>query len=359
MSSKSSELQNKKNRLGRGLGSLLGGATIQNSVEEIKPNKSEGASREEVKSENTSEKKNDQNNNKIASAVAMTNQVTLAQQVVAAPIPPESRIWKIPVDKLNPNEFQPRQQFNKETLKELSDSIREKGILQPIVARKHQGGSLEIISGERRWRAAQAAGLHEVPVIIKNVSDQDSLELAIIENIQREDLNPIDEAEAYQRLAEEFKLTQQQVADKVGKERATVANSLRLLSLPLQIRELLSKQELSVGHAKVLLSINDSKTQNQLAKKVIVDKLSVRALEKTIQGLLKDNKLTDEDNKSEAEDKNTRLAEAVGLELQRLIGTKVNIDYNKGKGKITLTYYSDEEFNDITERIKKAWQKHQ
>lgn len=278
----------KKGRLGRGLGSLLGGAPPPDkeiaAPAEQKPIKSEtkstglppvGASAMSqpiVKSPSS-----------VTPVMAETPKAMNAQAVV----PPESRIWKIAVEKLHPNEYQPRQKFNKDTLKELASSIKDKGILQPIVARKHASGALEIISGERRWRAAQMAGLQEVPVIIRTVDDQDSLELAIIENIQREDLNPVDEAEAYQRLAQEFKLTQQQIAEKVGKERATVANALRLLSLSDPVREMLVNQEISVGHCKVLLSIDNPKTQSDLAKKTIKEQLSVRALEKLVAKTLK------------------------------------------------------------------------
>lgn len=359
MSDKAQDTQAKKNKgLGRGLNSLLGANLAAAAAnEETVEKKQQPVSIAQV-ANSASMGAQIQNNNlqKPAGATANSQTAPASTPPVQPAIPPEARIWKIAVDKLNPNEFQPRQQFNKDTLNELAASIKDKGILQPIVARRHLNGTLEIISGERRWRAAQMAGLHEVPVIIKSVNDQDSLELAIIENIQREDLNPIDEAEAYQRLADEFKLTQQQIADKVSKDRATVANSLRLLSLPSSVREMLSKQDISVGHAKVLLSIQDPKTQLQLAKKIIAGKLSVRAIEKIVQGMIKDN--TDSPDEIDAKEKTkARLAEAAALELQRLVGTKVNIDYNLGKGKITLAFYSDEEFNDIVEKMKKAWQK--
>lgn len=362
MSDKHQEGQNKKNRLGRGLGSLLGASLTQDNapaahLEKPTPQKNEKVDVAQKQQATATQPLPAVHVQQASSQVSANTQTQQPVQVTNQ-IPPESRIWKIAVDKLHPNEYQPRQKFIKETISELAASIKEKGILSPIVARRHLSGALEIISGERRWRAAQVAGLHEVPVIIKNVNDQDSLELAIIENVQREDLNPIDEAEAYQRLVDEFKLTQQQVAEKVGKERATVANALRLLSLPLQIREMLGQQEISTGHAKVLLSIQDPKTQTQLAKKVATEKVSVRGLEKLVQQVLKNNSLDDKEDKLDDKEKNKqRLAEAVGLELQRLIGTKVNVDYNSGKGKITLAFYSDDEFNEMTEKIKKAWQK--
>jgi ParB family chromosome partitioning protein len=368
MSDKSQDTQNKKGRLGRGLNSLLGNSLTSTTdvvVEKQQPPQS--LTQQQKPNITIVEQKpniqitagaaaNSTTVNPLAPQVSSTSINPTVSGPAAASVPPEARVWKIAVDKLNPNEYQPRQKFNKDTLAELAASIKDKGILQPIIARRHLNGTLEIISGERRWRAAQIAGLHEVPVLIKSVNDQDSLELAIIENIQREDLNPIDEAEAYQRLADEFKLTQQQIAEKVSKERATVANSMRLLSLPSSVREMLSQQEITVGHAKVLLSVSDPKTQHQLAKKVLANKLSVRALEKILQGMQKEPNESI-DNLDSKEKTKVRLAEAAALELQRLVGTKVGIDYNMGKGKITLAFYSDEEFNDIVEKLKKTWQK--
>jgi ParB family chromosome partitioning protein len=342
----------KKGRLGRGLNSLLGGATSAAKPVETSSPKSDATivstqamPQETIQNTSTTEAK-------------PVNPAPVATPVASA-VPPEARIWKIAVEKLHPNEYQPRQKFNKDSLKELSNSIKDKGILQPIVARRHASGALEIISGERRWRAAQMAGLQDVPVIIRTVNDQDSLELAIIENIQREDLNPIDEAEAYQRLAQEFKLTQQQIAEKVGKERATVANSMRLLLLADPVREMLVNQEISVGHCKVLLSIENPKTQAEVARKATKEQLSVRALEKVINKVQKGLSIDDEDSqkidpKSAIKDK---LIKNLGEELQKLLGTKVAIEYNDGKGRVLLSFYSDAEFNQLTDKLKSAWQK--
>lgn len=347
MAEKATELQ-KKGRLGRGLGSLLGGSPPPTNST---PAPTVATPPSAIQKESPASSASPQ---KIASTEERINTATSQ----ASSVPPEARIWKIAVEKLHPNEFQPRQKFNKETLKELSSSIKDKGILQPIVARRHASGALEIISGERRWRAAQMAGLQEVPVIIRTVSDQDSLELAIIENIQREDLNPIDEAEAYQRLAQEFKLTQQQIAEKVGKDRATVANALRLLLLSDPVRAMLVNQDLSVGHCKVLLSIDNPKTQTDLAKKSIKDQLSVRALEKLVSRAIKGE---DIDVEELTEDPKTalklKLVKSLSEELQKIMGTKVAIDYAGGKGKLTLSFYSDDEFNEITEKLKHAWKK--
>lgn len=322
----------KKPRLGRGLGSLLGGAIDGTVVSETPKPQAQVSAPTAVQPKNQ----------EVARAVTQANQ---NQQ--PANIPPEARIWKIAVDKLHPNEYQPRMKFNKETIQELAESIKQKGILQPIVARRHATGSLEIISGERRWRAAQASGLHEVPVILKSVSDQESLELAIIENIQREDLNPIDEAEAYRRLAADFSLTQQQIAEKVGKDRATVANAMRLLNLPKDIQELVSAGDLSVGHAKTLLSVIEPAKQKELALEAVKKKLSVRALEKIVANTSDSTINIDSINSSRADLHIKPLEE----ELQKKLGTKVTIDYKEGKGKLSIHYYSNDALNEIIEKL--------
>lgn len=324
----------KKPRLGRGLGSLLGSALDSTTVapEAPKPTTQAIAGPAVVQSKNQEASKT-------------TLQTTQNQQQPG--IPPEARIWKIAVDKLHPNEYQPRMKFNRETIQELAESIKQKGILQPIVARRHATGALEIISGERRWRAAQAAGLHEVPVILKSVSDQESLELAIIENIQREDLNPIDEADAYRRLAADFSLTQQQIAEKVGKDRATVANAMRLLNLPKDIQELVSAGDLSVGHAKTLLSVTEPTVQKEMALEAIKKKLSVRALEKMVANTISKSVNIDNTNGPRADIHIKSLEE----DLQKKLGTKVTIDYKEGKGKLSIHFYSNDALSEIVEKI--------
>lgn len=328
MSDLSSESQNKKQRLGRGLGSLLGGQpegglhTATTSTQEVdKP--------------------------------ALTTTGATAQ------VPPESRIWKVAVDKIKPGVYQPRSHFDKDKLQELSQSIKENGILQPLVLRKSPNGSYEIIAGERRWRAAQMAGQHEVPAIIKNMDDKTTLQMSLIENIQREDLNPIEEAEAYSRLMEEFSLTQQQVAEKVGKERATVANSLRLLGLAPAVREMLVKKEISQGHAKVLLAVTDSQRQTELARRAVKANLSVRKLEKLVSSKKEKASFEEFSPAGVLSDDNikSRLVSGLSEELQKTLGTKVTIDYSDSKGKISVHFYSDDELSDIVEKIKEAWQK--
>ncbi|MBX2995574.1 MAG: ParB/RepB/Spo0J family partition protein [Bdellovibrionaceae bacterium] len=324
MSELSNDSSNKKKPLGRGLGSLLGGPAPSSPVLERTP----------------------------APAAAKPQMSTPAP---APTISPEARIWQVSVDKLRPSAYQPRGVFEKDKLQELSTSIKASGILQPIVARKLPNGSFEIIAGERRWRAAQMAGLHEVPVILKTLGDRETLEMALVENIQREDLNPIEEADAYQRLAQEFNLTQQQVAEKVGKDRATVANAIRLLQLPEQVRDMVTRQEISVGHAKVLLSLQSPSEMTKWAKKAAGEALTVRKLEKAVQETLAPKKAAasslDTTNVTE------RLISGLSDELQKLLGTKVNIDYQNSKGKISIHFYSDDELSQLIDKVREGCRK--
>lgn len=320
MSELINENSNKKKSLGRGLGSLLGpaqGAAISQAIAE----------------------------NKTTSAPKTAPAPT---QTPAANIPPESRVWTVGVDKLKPSAFQPRNYFDKAALDELAASIKTSGILQPIVVRKSKPeGSFEIVAGERRWRASQIAGLHEVPVIIKNFDDKQTLELALIENLQREDLNPIEEAEAYQRLAQEFNLTQQQVAERVGKERATVANSMRLLSLPNEIQDKVKEKKISVGHAKLLMGVTDPKQARSLALQVENLGLSVRALEMMLKkGPSQETKSIDAQGRHLES-----LVKSLQEKIQKSLGTKATIDYDKGKGKLSVYFYSDEELNAIADKL--------
>jgi ParB family chromosome partitioning protein len=260
------------------------------------------------------------------------------------------------IAKLKANPRQPRQAFAGEALKELSASIKEKGILQPIVARPLLDGQFEIIAGERRWRAAQAAGLHEVPVILKSTPDQEALELALIENIQRENLNPMEEAEAFNHLLQTYALTQQQLADKIGKDRATVANTLRLLSLGKPTRDLVASGQLSMGHAKVLLAVTDQAQQKQLADRVTSKKWSVRELEREVAQILKP-KNTAVTGSALDGDVSQKFMAGLSEELQKIIGTKVSMDYDKVRGRISIQFYSDDELNGIVERLKDSWRK--
>ena len=245
--------------------------------------------------------------------------------------------------KLNP--YQPRKEFSKETIKELAISIKEKGLIQPIVVRRLATGEYELIAGERRLRATKALKIEEIPALIKEVADQDSLELSLIENIQRESLNPIDEAEAYQMLMEKFNLTQERISQMIGKARTTVANVLRLLKLPPDIQEELKKGALSFAHARTLLEIEDPHLQRDVFKNVVSNSLSVRELESLIrQKLPKKFK-----RKSHAVEKDPYKAE-LEEKLKHHLGTKARIVNHKKRGKIEIEYYS---FSDL-ERILKV-----
>lgn len=336
MSDLINDSSNKKSRLGRGLGSLLGG-----SGQGLDTSFSSPTATPAPPANTTSGTVN-----------AATKTVAPALSTAANTLPPEARIWQVSIDKLIPGNFQPRTHFEKSKLEELASSIRQNGILQPIVAKRKTDGKFEIIAGERRWRAAQIAGLHQVPVILKTIGNQATLELALIENIQREDLNPIEEAEAYHRLVEEFSLTQQQVADKVGKERATVANSLRLLNLTEPARKLLVEGKISQGHAKVLLALANPADQMKWAKAVSEDNLSVRQLEKMV---AKANDASTKKSVAPNDIGNVtqRLIAGLSEELQKSLGTKVSIDYNNSHGKISIHFYSDEELTGLVERLKK------
>ena len=316
-------------KLGRGIGSLLGGAGAEYSSQELSIDVKEASPARPLASSQTS----------------------------VAPIEPEKRVWSISIDKLVPGQYQPRKRFEKTALEELAQSIKENGILQPIVVRKRSAGGYEIVAGERRWRAAQLAGLHEVPALIREYSDKEALQLALIENVQREDLDPIEEAESYQRLMQEFSYSQAQVAEKVGKERSTVANAIRLIALPNEIKDMLSEKQISIGHAKVLLAEANKQEQIKLAKTCIEKGLSVRALET----ILKKNTaaLQSGDGKTASgatadpmkQDLSQRLAVELAEQLQKSLGTKVQINYKAGKGDLTIHFYSDEQLNTIYEKI--------
>lgn len=339
-SSQNQNQTNKKARLGRGLGSLLGGGM------DINDSPSTHAAGAAVPLSVPTQD----------SPPSVTIQAT--PMVVTQKIDEHAQIWQVPIDRLEPNTQQPRQYFAPEALRDLTASIKEQGILQPIVARRKDERTFEIIAGERRWRAAQLAGLHEVPVILKKVDEQNSLELAIIENIQRQDLNVLEEAEAYDRLIQDYDLTQQQVADKVGKERATVANALRLLALPGELKELVKTSALSAGHAKAILAIEDPREQVKIGKRVAVEKLSVRATEQLVAQSKRFAELNSKGGPSGLNlDVSKRLVTGLASELQKLIGTKVTIDYADSKGKLSIHFYSDEELNDITDKLRNAWQK--
>lgn len=248
------------------------------------------------------------------------------------------------VTQIRPCALQPRKDFSAESLRELADSIQEQGIVQPLIVRP-QGNNFELIAGERRWRAAQIAGLNEVPVIVREADDRAVLEMALIENLQRENLNAIEEALGYAQLVSQFQLTQELVATKVGKSRAVVANALRLLKLPSELQGFIREGRLSVGHAKVILGLTDEKQQRATAERVIKEALNVRQTE----GLIA--KLQSRDG-ARARSARTPLAtdaHVTNLEnkIRERLGTKVQLRYALGKGSLEVSFYSDAELERI------------
>jgi len=294
-----------KPALGRGLGALLGGSPI------AKP---------------------------AAPASSATPLSTAASD-------PHERIQRVSLDRIHPCPFQPRKDFSAEALRELADSIKEQGIVQPLVVRE-RNGHLELIAGERRWRAAQLLGLPEVPVILREADDRAVLELALIENLQRENLNAIEEAQGYAQLIGQFALKQDEVGTKVGKSRAAVANALRLLKLSPAIQIDIREGRLSVGHAKVILGLSSEKQQNFAAERILKEGLNVRQTEELVarlqarvSGVGKPSSITPLTKDAHVADLENRLRER--------LGTKVRLRYSQGKGALEITFFSDEELEGI------------
>lgn len=294
----------KRNGLGKGLDSLI-------------PNKTEKT----VKTEKKPEQKNEESQNSSGEILVKINQV-------------------------EPNREQPRKEFDEDSLMELADSIKQFGILQPLLVQKRKD-YYEIIAGERRWRAAKIAGIKEVPIIIRDYTDQEIVEISLIENIQRENLNPIEEAMAYKRLLEEFHLKQDEVAERVSKSRTAVTNSMRLLKLSPRVQQMIVDDMISTGHARALLAIDDEEQQYQLANRIFDEKLSVRETEKLVKAL-KNPKKEVKKQKSE----HTFVYDNIEEQMKNIIGTKVSVNPKaNGKGKIEIEYYSEEELERIYDLI--------
>ena len=294
----------KRNGLGKGLDSLI-------------PNKTEKT----VKTEKKPEQKNEESQNSSGEILVKINQV-------------------------EPNREQPRKEFDEDSLMELADSIKQFGILQPLLVQKRKD-YYEIIAGERRWRAAKIAGIKEVPIIIRDYTDQEIVEISLIENIQRENLNPIEEAMAYKRLLEEFHLKQDEVAERVSKSRTAVTNSMRLLKLSPRVQQMIVDDMISTGHARALLAIDDEEQQYQLANRIFDEKLSVRETEKLVKALKNPKK---EVKKQKPE--HTFAYDNIEEQMKNIIGTKVSVNPKaNGKGKIEIEYYSEEELERIYDLI--------
>jgi ParB family chromosome partitioning protein len=260
------------------------------------------------------------------------------------------QLREIDIDRILPNSHQPRKNFDEEGLNELADSIREHGLVQPVVVRVLEDGFFQLIAGERRWRAAQRAGLLRLPAVIREAGEHAALEIALIENLQREDLNPIEEAQAYDRLIVDFGMTQEEVARRVGKNRTTVANMLRLLRLPPEVQQWLRENRLSTGHAKALLSLSDLNAILDTARKIIQGNYSVRQTEILVARQAK-AAADDSGNASTVIDPNVRAAIHA---LEQTLGTKVTVQEHEGKGKIEIHFFSFEEMNRLYEGLLRA-----
>lgn len=286
-------------------------------------------------------------NQESSSTVQKTNANVNVQE---APVKTEETAKEITIklSKIEPNREQPRKDFNEEQLNELADSIRQYGILQPLLVQK-KGDYYEIVAGERRWRAAKIAGLKEVPVVIREYNEQQAVEIALIENVQREDLNPIEEAMAYQRLMQEFHLKQEEIAERVSKNRSTITNSIRLLNLEPDVQKMLVENLISSGHARALLAVEDPDAQLKLAQRIVQEKLSVREVEKAVKLLGKTPK---EKKKSQTDEALELIFKNLEERMKTVMGTKVNISRkDKSKGRVEIEYYSESELERIVELI--------
>jgi len=315
-----------KSALGRGLGALLGGTPVISKPTVVPP---------------------------IAPATPITPATPLTASSTNVPVTPTAtlavasgeQVRRVPVERIRPSALQPRKDFPPEALRELADSIREQGIVQPLIVRA-QGASFELIAGERRWRAAQLAGQKEVPVIVREANDREVLEMALIENLQRENLNPLEEALGYSQLTSQFDLTQEQVAAKVGKSRAVVANVIRLLKLPLPVQNFLRDGRLSVGHAKVILGLNELKQQEEAAERIIKEALNVRQAEGLVAKLQHRGKRGDKPTNITPLPGDAHVADLENRIRERL-GTKVQLRYAHGKGSLEVSFFSDDELERV------------
>ncbi len=312
--------------LGRGLGALLNNQTTDSETE-------------------TGEE------NKVTSSLGNRDETAGAETAMMQEVPGDA-VMKVKIESIVPSPLQPRKEFSDESLKELSDSIKERGILQPLIVRpSKESGQLELIAGERRLRASKMAGLTELPVLIRPSEDRSALEWMLVENLQREDLNPLDEAMGYRELAQSFKLKQEEIAKKVGKSRAAVSNAMRLLKLPETTQDYLKLGEISVGHAKVLLGVGSADLVEKATKKVIDGQLSVRQLEEWVA------KLTGERGSPVLPSTQSRKElppEIADIEdkIRDLFATKVSVKYKDQKGSIEIKFFNHDDLDRIVEILK-------
>jgi len=304
-----------KPALGRGLGALLGGVPT------------------------------------VVDAAAPAARILVSPDASATP-PRAERVERVALSRIRPCPFQPRKDFPEDALRELADSIREQGIVQPLIVRA-RGEAFELIAGERRWRAAQLAGLEEIPVLVREADDAAVLELALIENLQRENLNPIEEAQGYQQLLEQFHLRQEDIATKVGKSRVAVAHALRLLRLPVEVQTYLRTGRLAAGHAKVILGLNLPDDQKLAAEQVIRDGLNVRQTEDLVARLQPSGGHRAGETTAARAGGAPRDVHVIALEgrLRERLGTKVGLRYRQGRGAIEIRFYSEEELDRLLELL--------
>lgn len=263
------------------------------------------------------------------------------------------QLREIDIDRILPSSHQPRKNFDEDALNELANSIREHGLVQPIVVRPLDDGFFQLIAGERRWRAAQRTGLARVPAVVREAGEHAALELALVENLQREDLNPMEEAQAYERLIADFGLTQEEVARRVGKNRTTIANMLRLLRLPPEVQQWLRENKITTGHAKALLSLSDLSAILDSAKKIIQGNYSVRQAEMLVSRYSKSGATQDDSAGGPDSVVDPNVAAAIHA-LEQVLGTKVTVQESGGKGKIELHFFSHEEMDRLYEGLLRA-----
>lgn len=357
----------RKTGLGRGLGAIFGTDVVESVEENVSRETSRkrtihtedpsgnktagtGKSAQAVKNNRTESKTGNGSEVGNKNAVASQKQVEVSKAEKNNSVEKEEtgKEFMMKLSMIEPNEEQPRKDFNEELIGELADSIKKYGVLQPLLVQK-KGEHYEIIAGERRWRAAKVAGLKEIPVVIREYSKQQAMEIALIENVQRADLNPIEEAIAYQQLMDEFDLTQEEIAERVSKNRVTVTNSIRLLKLDRRVQEMLIQGQLTSGHARALLGLEDGEQQYQVALKIVGEHLSVREVEKLVKAL---NKPKKPEKEKEEERDLSFIFHDLEERMKQVMGTKVVINKrDKNKGKVEIEYYSEAELERIVELI--------
>lgn len=350
----------KKKGLGRGLDALIAPSSTVQQNEEVSPVASDKENKDNAAAMVNDISKTRQSNTPVSSTPATSSNIV--EKIVEVPVekviekivevPVEKIVEKIveknaetlvKIDEIEPNRSQPRQNFDEEALQELADSIKSHGIIQPLIVQKHND-YYQIIAGERRWRAARLAGLTEIPVIIKDYSPMEAIEIALIENLQREDLNPIEEAVAFQKLIDDFGLKQEEAAEKVSKSRTAVTNSLRLLKLDNRVKQMIIDEMISSGHGRALLSITDKDLQYTTAMKVFDNKLSVRETERLVKNMLSEAPV----KKKKVDPQLEIIYHELENKIKSIIGSKVSINAkNNNKGKIEIEYYSEEDLERI------------